>query len=372
MKVMTVVGTRPELIKLSRVIARLDTTVDHVLVHTGQNHHPGLRDVFYEDLGIRRPDHALDLAGATAAATIAAVIERVDELLAAERPDALVIYGDTNSCLAVIPACRRRVPVFHLEAGNRCYDDRVPEEVNRRLVDHLSHVNLALTEHGRRALLAEGRPASSTYVVGSPMREVLDHAAPAIEASTIVASLGVEPDGYLVVSAHREEHVDDPAALAVLAETLAGLADEWERPVLVTTHPRTRARLGAAGLRVHPAVQLLDPLRFTDYVRLQRDATCVVSDSGTVGEEASLVGFAAVTPRLAHERPESVDRGAVIVTGLASAEVLRSVRLAVDLQRADPSPRRVEAYDTPDFAERVVRIVVGQADVVRRRIWPAP
>ncbi|MCK9900863.1 UDP-N-acetyl glucosamine 2-epimerase [Parafrankia colletiae] len=373
-RVMVLVGTRPELVKLSQVIVALERAADVCLVHSGQHYDYELSQVFFDELGIRKPDHFLDAVGASAAETIGRVIARADAVFADEAPDALLLYGDSNTTLAVIAARRRRIPVFHLEAGNRCFDDRVPEELNRRVVDHLSDINLALTEHARRNLLAEGVPAARIFVVGSPMNEVLTSYLPLIEASPALTTLGITPGHYLVVSAHRAENVDRPDLLAGLLETLNGLAARYRVPVIVSTHPRTRDRIEAlesAGRApvVDGLVRFCRPFGFADYIALQRSALCVVSDSGTLTEEASLLGFPAVMIREAHEHPEGID-GGVVVTCLPRPErVLAAVDLVTAEARANRSPRAVSDYAAPDVSVRVARIVVGYIDYVRRTVW---
>ena len=372
---MTIVGTRPELIKMSRVIPALDAVFDHVLVHTGQNFDFELNQVFFDDLGIRRPDHFLQAAGETPIETIAQVLTRTDRVLESEAPEAVLIYGDTNSCLAVIAAKRRKIPIFHMEAGNRCFDARVPEEINRRIVDHTSDVNLVLTEQARRYLLAEGLPADRVFKVGSHMQEVLDHARPGIEASDVLARLGLEKDRYILVSAHREENVDRPDKLSGLLEALNALAAEHAMPVIVSTHPRTRQRLADLGDPAEtPEIRFLPPFGFFDYVRLELDAFCVVSDSGTIAEEAALLHLPAVTIREAHERPEGQDAGAVVVASRMTAE---DVAEAVRIVRAthDPANRgfgRVPDYEAGQVSAKVVRIVAGYIDVVNRLVWSKP
>lgn len=310
LKVMTIVGTRPELIKMSRVIAEFDRHTQHVLVHTGQNYDYELNQVFFDDLDIRKPDHFLDAVGDNAAQTIARVIEKADEVLAAEQPDAVMLYGDTNSCLAVIAAKRRKVPVFHMEAGNRCFDQRVPEELNRKVLDHLSDINLVLTEHARRYLIAEGIRPETVIKTGSHMREVLDHYMPKIQTSDVLQRIQLDRGRYFIVSAHREENVDSEENLRDLLETLNALAETYDVPVVVSTHPRTRKRLDALSM-VEPdaRIQFMKPFGFCDYIRLQMESLCVISDSGTITEEASLLNLPAVTIRNAHERPEGMDAG---------------------------------------------------------------
>jgi UDP-N-acetylglucosamine 2-epimerase (non-hydrolysing) len=373
LKVMTLVGTRPELIKLSRVIHELDRFVDHVLVHSGQNYDYELNEVFFQQLEIRRPDHFLEAAGETPAATIGNIIARADEVIAREAPDAFLVLGDTNSCLAVLPAKRRRVPVFHMEAGNRSFDDRVPEEINRRVVDHLSDINLTYTEHARRYLLREGIRPETVIKTGSPMMEVLSHYRAGIEGSDVLVRLGLEAGGYLVVSAHREENVDDPTNFRALVDSLNRLADHFGRQVIVSTHPRTRRRLdGHAQLRMHENVRLLKPMGFFDYVRLQRSAFCVVSDSGTITEESTILGFPAVTIRQAHERPEGMDEGTLVMCGLNAPDVLRAVEVVTEQHASGggaPVFRTVADYDAPNVSKKVVRIILSYVDYVRRTVW---
>ncbi|WP_462186971.1 MULTISPECIES: non-hydrolyzing UDP-N-acetylglucosamine 2-epimerase [unclassified Frankia] len=374
LRVMVIVGTRPEVIKISRVIAALDQAVDLCLVHSGQNYDHELSGIFFEELGIRRPDHMLEAAGATPAETISRIIARVDPVLAAEEPDAVLLYGDTNTCLAAIPAKRRRIGVFHLEAGNRSFDQRVPEEINRRVVDHLSDVHLALTEHARRHLLAEGLPAQRVFVVGSPVKEVLTHYAPLIDTSSVLATLGVQVGRYLLVSAHREENVDRPETLSALLDTLNRLVARYRLPVIVSTHPRTRERLSALRRSGHfplidERVRFCRPFGFCDYLALQRSALCVLSDSATLTEEASLVGFPAVLIREAHERPEGMDRGVGVSSVLRPDRILDAVELVVREAESDRRPRVVADYDVDDVSRRVLHIIVSYVDHIRRTVW---
>lgn len=373
-KVMTIVGTRPEVIKLSRVIAELDRRVSHVLVHTGQNYDYELNQVFFEELGIRKPDHLLDCAGRTAAETIGNVISRSDRVLAQEKPDALLLLGDTNSCLAVIAAKRRKIPVFHMEAGNRCFDERVPEEINRRLVDHASDINLPYTEHARRYLLAEGVRPETVIKTGSPMREVLQHYAPRIRRSRILRTLGLAPGRYLVVSAHREENVDNPRNLRGLLESLDAAAKRYGRKIIFSTHPRTRARLaGASSTRRAGKIEFLKPLGFLDYIKLQTNAWCVLSDSGTLTEESSILGFPAVMVRQAHERPEGMDEATVIMADLKPARVLDAIDLAVAHYAGRKQPlRTVTDYTADNVSRNVVRIILSYTDYVNRTVWRKP
>jgi UDP-N-acetylglucosamine 2-epimerase (non-hydrolysing) len=371
LKVMTIVGTRPEVIKLSRVIAELDRRVTHVLVHTGQNYDPELNQVFFDELGIRKPDHILDCAGKTAAETIASVIGRSDRVLANEKPDALLVLGDTNSCLAVIAAKRRKIPVFHMEAGNRCFDERVPEEINRRLVDHASDINLPYTEHARRYLLAEGLRPDTVIKTGSPMQEVLHHYAPDIRRSRILRKLRLTPDRYFLVSAHREENVDDPRNLRGLLDSLDAVVKRWGHKIVFSTHPRTRARL-AAGKRPGRSakIEFVKPLGFLDYIKLQTNACCVLSDSGTLTEESSILGFPAVMIRQAHERPEGMDEAAVILSDLRPERVLDAVELAVAHHaKSGKSLRTVADYTAENVSQKVVRIILSYTDYVNRTVW---
>ena len=371
LKVMTIVGTRPELIKMSRVIAELDLNTKHVLVHTGQNYDYELNQLFFDDLGIRKPDHFLEAVGENAAQTIARVIEKSDEVMAEEKPDAMLLYGDTNSCLAVIAAKRRKIPVFHMEAGNRCFDQRVPEELNRKVLDHLSDINLVLTEHARRYLIAEGIRPETIIKTGSHMREVLDYYMPKVQASGVLAQLGLSKGKYFIVSMHREENVDSPQNLLDLVETLNGLAQEYKVPVIVSTHPRTQKRLDALELgKLDERIQFLKPFGFFDYVKLQLDALCVVSDSGTITEEGSLLNLPAVTIRNAHERPEGMDVGTLIMAGLKRDRVLDAVR--VILSQHNSSVRTmspVEDYEAGAVSKKILRIVLSYTDYVNRTVW---
>jgi len=370
-KVMTIVGTRPELIKLSRVIAEFDQHVHHVLVHTGQNYDYELDQVFFDELGIRKPDHFLEAAGDTAAQTIARVIERSDEVMARERPDALLLYGDTNSCLCVISAKRRKIPVFHMEAGNRCFDQRVPEELNRKVLDHLSDINLVLTEHARRYLIAEGIRPETIIKTGSHMEEVLGHYMPKILASDVASRLKVDEGKFFLVSAHREENVDTQENLRDLLESVRALADTYQYPVIVTTHPRTRKRLEALdGSIDHPLVRFEKPFGLFDYVRLQMLAFCVLSDSGTITEEASLLSLPAVTVRYAHERPEGMDEGTLIMCGLKKDRVLEAVKVVT--QQHDRTTRVIPVvrdYLAGPVSKQVLRVVLSYTDYVDRTVW---
>ncbi|PJE43441.1 MAG: UDP-N-acetylglucosamine 2-epimerase (non-hydrolyzing) [Pseudomonas sp.] len=370
-KVMTLVGTRPELIKMSRVIAELDRQVNHVLVHSGQNYDYELNQVFFDDLEIRKPDHFLGAAGETAAQTIAEVIAKADAVFELEKPDALLLYGDTNTCLAVIAAKRRKIPVFHMEAGNRCFDQRVPEELNRKVLDHLSDINMVLTEHARRYLIAEGIRPETIIKTGSHMHEVLDYYRPKIEASAVLAREGLEAGKFFIVSAHREENVDTPDNLRDLLATLRALADEYGYPLIVSTHPRTRKRLEALGESLeHPLIRFSKPFGLLDYIKLQMNAFCVLSDSGTITEEASLLNLPAVTLRNAHERPEGMDQGTLIMSGLKKDSVLSAVKVITSQHQ--PGSRRIPLvpdYEGGPVSLQVVRVVLSYTDYVNRTVW---
>jgi UDP-N-acetylglucosamine 2-epimerase (non-hydrolysing) len=372
LKVMTVVGTRPEIIRLSRVLARLDEHCEHVLVHTGQNYDYELNQVFFEDLDVRKPDYFLDSAAGSesAAQTIGNVIIAVDKVLAEERPEALLVLGDTNSCLAVIPAKRRRIPVFHMEAGNRCFDQRVPEEVNRRIVDHTADVNLTYSSIARQYLLAEGLPPDLVIKTGSPMFEVLNHYRSRIMASDVLGRLELEERGYFVVSAHREENVDEPRTFSKLVELLNATAADTGLPVVVSTHPRTQKRVEASGARFHANVRLMKPMGFNDYVRLQISAKAVLSDSGTITEESSILNFPALNIREAHERPEGMEEAAVMMVGLEIDRVRQALAILERQGRGDErSLRLVGDYAMPNVSDKVLRIIHSYTDYVNRVVW---
>jgi len=371
LKVMTIVGTRPELIKMSRVIAEFDQHTNHILVHTGQNYDYELNQLFFEDLGIRKPDHFLEAVGENAAQTIARVIEKSDAVMEKEKPDAVMLYGDTNSCLAVISAKRRKIPVFHMEAGNRCFDQRVPEELNRKVLDHLSDINLVLTEHARRYLIAEGIRPETIIKTGSHMREVLDHYMPKVEKSDVLKRMGLTANNFFIVSAHREENIDSPENMTNMVETLNALAETYDCPVIVSTHPRTKKRLDSMELgTLNPHVQFLKPFGFCDYIKLQMEALCVVSDSGTITEEGSLLNLPAITIRNAHERPEGMDVGTLIMSGLKKERVLDAVRVIVaQHDKAKRVMRRVEDYEGGPVSKQILRIVMSYTDYVNRTVW---
>ncbi len=369
-KVMTIVGTRPELIKMCRVIDEFDRQFNHVIVHTGQNYDFELNQVFFDELGIRKPDHFLGAAGETASQTIAQVIAKSEEVMISEKPDAILIYGDTNSGIAVIPAKRHKIPVFHMEAGNRCFDQRVPEELNRKVIDHLADINMVLTEHARRYLLAEGIRPETIIKTGSHMREVLDHFLPQIKASTALSEMGLEAGRYFLVSAHREENVDSPEALSNLTDTLDAVAKEYGMPVIVSTHPRTKKRLEALGDKpIDPLVRFLKPFGFFDYNNLQINAFCTLSDSGTITEEASLMRLPAVTLRNAHERPEGMDVGTLVMSGLKTEQVLDAIRMVTDQHERDATTTPVPDYESPLVARQISRIVMSYIDYINRTVW---
>lgn len=370
-KVMTIVGTRPELIKMSRVIAEFDEHTQHILVHTGQNYDYELNQVFFEDLSIRKPDYFLEAVGENAAQTIGQVIIRADEVMAKEKPDAVLLYGDTNSCLAVISAKRRKIPVFHMEAGNRCFDQRVPEELNRKVLDHLSDINLVLTEHARRYLIAEGVRPETIIKTGSHMREVLDYYMPHIEKSDVLKQLGLKQRQFFIVSAHREENVDTPGNLLDLVDTLNALAETYKFPVIVSTHPRTKNRLDSLELgRLSPLIQFAKPFGFFDYIKLQMEALCVVSDSGTITEEASLLNLPAITIRNAHERPEGMDVGTLIMSGLKRDRVLDAIKVIVaQHDRSKRVMQPVRDYEVGPVSKQLLRVVFSYIDYVNRTVW---
>lgn len=366
-KVMTVVGTRPEIIRLSRVLAALDEHLDHKLVHTGQNFDYELNELFFRELEIRKPDYFLNAAAESPAATIGRIISEIDPILAREEPEALLVLGDTNSSLSVIPAKRRKIPVFHMEAGNRCFDERTPEEINRRIVDHISDINLPYSDIAREYLLREGIPPDRIIKTGSPMFEVLNYYRERIEAADVLNRLGLGERSYYVVSAHREENIDSADNLKSLTAILTRLAKTYRRRVIVTAHPRTRKRLEESGAQFPSEVELLNPLGFFDYVKLQKNAAAVLSDSGTISEEAAILGFPALTIREAYERPEGMEEGAVIMTGL-NWERIRQGLMVLEAYRDQPR-RPVADYSAPDFSRKVLWIILSYLDYVRRKVW---
>lgn len=370
LKVMTVVGTRPEIIRLSRVMAKLDEYCEHILVHTGQNYDFELNEIFFQDLGIRKPDHFLSAAGASGAETIGNVIIAVDRVLAEVQPEALLVLGDTNSCMAVIPAKRRKIPTFHMEAGNRCFDMRVPEEINRRIVDHTADINLTYSTIARDYLLREGLPPDRVIKTGSPMFEVLNYFREGIEASDVLTRLGLEEGKFFIVSAHREENVDSDRNFLALVTTLNAVAEKYGYPVIVSTHPRTQKRVDAMGVKFHDNVRLLKPLGFKDYNKLQLSAKAVLSDSGTINEEASILNFPALNMREAHERPEGMEETAAMMVGLSTERVLQGLAILENQSRGDErSMRLVADYSMPNVAEKVVRIIHSYRDYVMQNVW---
>ena len=370
LKLMTVVGTRPEIIRLSRVMAACDTYFDHVIVHTGQNYDYELNEIFFTDLGIRKPDHFLNAAGTTGAETIGNVIIGVDKVLEEVQPEALLVLGDTNSCMAVIPAKRRKIPTFHMEAGNRCFDMRVPEEINRRIVDHTADLNLTYSTIARDYLLAEGLPADLVIKTGSPMFEVLNYYKAKIEASDVLTRLGLKEHEYFIVSAHREENINSDQNFLDLIEMLNAVAEKYQFPVIVSTHPRTRNRIEQLNIKFHPLIQLLKPLGFSDYNKLQLSAKAALSDSGTINEESSILNFPALNLRQAHERPEGMEEAAVMMVGLTAERALQGLEI-LELQLRDEERllRLVADYSMPNVSEKMVRIILSYTDYINRVIW---
>jgi UDP-N-acetylglucosamine 2-epimerase (non-hydrolysing) len=370
LKVVTVVGTRPEIIRLSRVMAALDRDCDHILVHTGQNYDYELNEIFFQDLGIRKPDHFLNAAGATGAETIGNVIITVDRVLAEVQPEALLVLGDTNSCMAVIPAKRRKIPTFHMEAGNRCFDMRVPEEINRRIVDHTADINLTYSTIARDYLLREGLSPDMVIKTGSPMFEVLNYYREGIDSSDVLQRLGLEKGKFFVVSAHREENIDSNINFGKLVEVLNTVAAHYDYPVIVSTHPRTQKRVDAMGVKFHKNVRLLKPLGFKDYNKLQLESKAVLSDSGTINEESSILNFPALNIREAHERPEGMEEAAVMMVGLEAERVMQALQVLEGQSRGEErSLRLVADYSMPNVADKVVRIVHSYLDYVNRVVW---
>lgn len=370
LKVMSIVGTRPEIIRLSRVLAKLDSYCEHILVHTGQNYDYELNEVFFNDLGVRKPDYFLNAAGKTAAATIGQIIIKVDEVLESVQPEAMLVLGDTNSCISALPAKRRKIPIFHMEAGNRCFDMRVPEEINRRIVDHTADINLTYSDIARDYLRSEGLPPDRVIKTGSPMFEVLTHYMPQIDSSDVLQRLNIKANEFFVVSAHREENVDSPKQLAKLAEILNVVAEKYDLPVIVSTHPRTRKRIDAQGLSFHPNIQLLKPLGFHDYNHLQKHARAVLSDSGTITEESSIMNFPALNIREAHERPEGFEEASVMMVGLEVERVLQALNILEEQPRGDERLlRQVYDYSMPNVSDKMVRIIHSYTDYVKRVVW---
>lgn len=370
MKVMTVVGTRPEIIRLSRVLSKLDNYCEHILVHTGQNYDYELNQVFFDDLEIRKPNHFLNAAGKNAAETIGQVIIKIDELIESEKPDAMLILGDTNSCLAALPAKRKKIPIFHMEAGNRCFDQRVPEETNRKIVDHIADINMPYSSIARDYLIAEGIPADRIVKTGSPIYEVLSYYMEKIDDSKILEKLDIKSKNFFLVSAHREENVDAPDQLLKLANSLNIIATHYEIPVIVSTHPRTQKRINDTGINFHENIRLLKPLGFHDYNYLQKNAKAVLSDSGTINEESSIMNFPALNIREAHERPEGMEEASVMMVGLDSERIMQSLNILED----QPSGNRrllrmVSDYSMPNVSDKVVRIIHSYTDYINRVVW---
>ena len=371
MKVMTIVGTRPEIIKMSRVIAELDKFVDHVLVHTGQNYDYELNEIFFENLGVKKPDYFLDVAGKSVAYTIGNVIAKSDDIFEIEKPDAVLLYGDTNSCLAVVSAKRRKIPVFHFEAGNRCFDQRVPEELNRKVLDHLSDINFPITEHARRYLLSEGVKPDTIIKLGSPMKEILDFHAREILDSAILTTLNVEKYNFFIVSVHREENVDSVENFNDLLDSLNAIAERYKFPVIVSTHPRTKIKLESLKREdLNPLVRFLKPMGFFDYNKMQQNAFCVISDSGTISEESSILNFPAITIRQAHERPEGMDEGTLIMSGLKRERIFQSIDIvSSQFSKERRVTKIVNDYNVDNYSLKVVRAVISYVDFVNRTVW---
>ena len=369
---MTVVGTRPEIIRLSRVIAALDSSeaIDHILVHTGQNYDYELNQIFFEDLRIRKPDHFLNAAGANATETIGQIIIKIDPLLGSEKPDAFLVLGDTNSCLCAIPAKKRHIPIFHMEAGNRCFDQRVPEETNRKIVDHISDINLTYSDIAREYLLREGLPADRIIKTGSPMFEVLNHYLQDIHSSDVLTRLKLEKEKFFVVSSHREENINNEKNFLGLIESLNLIADQYHYPIIVSTHPRTKNMITAKNVEVRPEIQFLKPLGFNDYNALQMNSFAVLSDSGTISEESSILNFPALNIREAHERPEAMEEASVMMVGLNPERILQGLAQLKSQQRGEQRNfRRVADYSMPNVSEKVVRIIISYIDYIHRVVW---
>ena len=371
MKIMTIVGTRPEIIKMSRVMAELEKFVDHILVHTGQNYDYELNELFFENLGVKKPDYFLDVAGKNVAYTIGNVISKSDDIFEIEKPDAVLLYGDTNSCLSVIPAKRRKIPVFHFEAGNRCFDQRVPEELNRKVLDHLSDINFPLTEHARRYLINEGIRPETIIKTGSPMKEILDFHKEEIDKSNVLDRLALKTNHFFLISAHREENVNSEENFNDLLDSLNAIAEKYKFPIIVSTHPRTRIKLESLNRNdFNPLIQFLKPLGFFDYNKLQMNAFCVISDSGTISEESSILYFPAITIRQAHERPEGMDEGTLIMCGLKKERILQSIEIIVkQYSQGKRVTKIVQDYNVDNFSIKIVRAVISYVDYVNRTVW---
>ena len=369
-KVVTIVGTRPEIIKLSRVIAELEKHVDHILLHTGQNYDYELNEIFFNDLGVKKPNYFLNAVGNSTAETIGNIIAESDKILEKENPDAVLLYGDTNSCLSVISAKRRQIPIFHMEAGNRCFDQRVPEELNRKIVDHLSDINMPLTEQARDYLIAEGIKPETVIKTGSCMKEILSFYKDKINSSEVLINLKVKKGEFFIVSSHREENVDYKENLISFLDSLNGIAQKYNLPIIVSTHPRTRARIEKMSkIKMDDKIQFLKPLGFFDYVNLQKNAKCVISDSGTISEESSILGFPSIMIRAAHERPEGMDEGAVIMSGLKRERILESLQMVISQNENGVTPKIVADYDIDNVSMKVSRIILSYIDYINRTVW---
>ena len=371
MKVMTIVGTRPEIIKMSRVMAELEKFVEHVLVHTGQNYDYELNEIFFENLGVKKPDYFLDVAGKSVAYTIGNVISKSDDVFEIEKPNAVLLYGDTNSCLAVISAKRRKIPVFHFEAGNRCFDQRVPEELNRKVLDHLSDINFPLTEHARRYLISEGIKPDTIIKPGSPMKEILNFYSNEIKDSNILKKLDLIKNEFFIVSAHREENVDSEENFNDLLDSLNAIAEKYKFPIIISTHPRTKIKLESLKREdINPLVQFMKPLGFFDYNKMQQNAYCVISDSGTISEESSIMNFPAITIRQAHERPEGMDEGTLIMSGLKKDRIIQSIEIVTSqFSQSERITKIVNDYDVDNFSIKVVRTIISYVDFINRTVW---
>ena len=370
-KVMTIVGTRPEIIKLSRVMFELENSVEHLLVHTGQNYDYELNEIFFNDLGIKKPDYFLNAVGATTAETIGNIISKSDEIFEKEKPDAVLLYGDTNSCLSVISAKRRQIPIFHMEAGNRCFDQRVPEELNRKIVDHLSDINMPLTEQARDYLISEGLRPETIIKTGSCMKEILNFYKDKIDKSDILNQLKLSPKNYFLVSIHREENVDYPENLQLLLDSLNAIAEKYQLPLIVSTHPRTRKRIDDLlnnTFKMNPLISFMKPLGFFEYIHLQQFAKCVISDSGTITEESSIMKFPAIMVRAAHERPEGMDEGTLILSGVGRERILESIKV-VTKQFDTNIIKVIKDYDVDNVSIKVVRIILSYIDYINRTVW---
>jgi UDP-N-acetylglucosamine 2-epimerase len=371
LKVMTIVGTRPELIKLSRVISELEKYTNHLIIHTGQNYDYELNEVFFKELGIPKPNYFLNAVGKTVAITIGNIIGKVDDVLDKEKPDAILVYGDTNSCLSVISAKRRKIPIFHMEAGNRCFDQRVPEEINRKIVDHTSDINMVLTDHARRYLIAEGIRPEMIIKTGSSMKEVLNFHKKQIEASTVLSTLDLKKNDYFLVSTHREENIDSKENFKAMLDSLNAIVEKYQKRIIVSTHPRTRIKLESIDKAyINDKIEFMKPMGFFDYIALQLNAFCVVSDSGTITEESSLLDFPAVTIRQAHERPEGMDEGTLIMCGLSKEHVINSIKVVTEQHlEKEKTFRIISDYNVENVSKKVLRIIMSYTEYINREVW---